>query len=113
MPIIDPPMVMYVDDDPNFRGLVSTMLSEDGFRVTPAESGIKALELLQEVRPDLIVLDIMMPEMTGHQVYVRLQENKEFAGIPIIFLSGTEDEKNKTMALALGAAGYLSKPVQA
>lgn len=104
-------IVLVVDDTPANLQLVSSLLRGQ-YKIKAAKSGAKALEIAAaEPPPNLIILDVMMPEMDGYEVCRRLRDNPSTAAIPVIFLTGSSDESDRDKGLALGAAGYLSKPV--
>jgi type II secretory ATPase GspE/PulE/Tfp pilus assembly ATPase PilB-like protein/DNA-binding response OmpR family regulator len=106
------PLILVVDDNPDQLRLMERFLSSSGFNVIAADSGRKGLDVMSEVKPDLILLDVMMPEMDGYEVCSRLQQNSETAYIPVIFITALGEEQNKTRAFSLGAVDYLVKPVQ-
>ena len=87
-------------------------LSSSGFRVIAADSGLKGLDAIREAKPDLILLDVMMPEMDGYEVCSRLQKNNETAYIPVIFITALGEEQDKARAFSVGAVDYLVKPFQ-
>jgi PAS domain S-box-containing protein len=101
--------IMLVDDN-----MVNLTMGKDilkaSYEVYPLPSGAKLFELLGFVTPDLILLDIEMPEMNGYEVIRRLKSEPRFAGIPVIFLSGRKDEGSELEGLSLGAVDYVSKP---
>jgi len=103
--------VLVVDDTPANIQLVSAILRAH-YRVKAATSGEKALAIASagEV-PDVIVLDVLMPEMDGYEVCRRLRAGTTTAGIPVIFLSASTEEADREQGLALGARGFLAKPV--
>ncbi len=104
------PRVLIVDDAPeNIWPLIRNL--EDAYEVLYATSGEKALGLVfSEERPDLILLDIMMPGMDGYQVLERLRADKASRDIPVIFLTGRKDEADETKGLGMGAWDYITKP---
>lgn len=106
------PLILVVDDNPDQLRLMERLLSSSGFNVIAADSGYKGLDVMSEVKPDLILLDVMMPEMDGYEVCSRLQQNSETAYIPVIFITALGEEQDKTRAFSLGAVDYLVKPVQ-
>ena len=112
MTVTEKPLILVVDDDTDILRLVELQLSKEGYAVVTAESGPAALKAISEVRPALILLDIMMPEMDGYEVCYRLRENEETAYIPVIFVTALGEEQNKARAFSLGAADYLVKPVK-
>lgn len=105
-------VILTVDDDSFSRKLIEQALGGTGYRVVEAGSGLQALEVLREVRPDLILLDIMMPGMDGYELCARLQDNSETADIPVVFLTGLGEKRNRAQGFALGAVEYVTKPVQ-
>ncbi len=105
--------VMVVDDDPDIVGLVKLALKDAGYGVIEAFNGEQALELADREKPDLIILDIMMPEMDGYDVIKNLKKNKKTQNIPVIILSVRRLEEDKAKGLKLGAIKYLTKPFKA
>ena len=101
------PMVMAVDDEPGILRLIKLELSTQGFRVVTAGSGEEALRMAEEHRPDIALLDIVMPEMTGLELMRRLRERSP---LPIILLTAKGSEADKVRGLELGADDYLAKP---
>lgn len=90
----------------------SKVLGGAGYRVVAAGSSLQALEVLREVRPNLILLDIMMPGMDGYELCAKLQDDSATADIPIVFLTALGERRNRAQAFALGAVEYVTKPVQ-
>jgi len=103
--------ILVVDDEPSIRKLLKVALGNRGFQVLEAENGIEALGLVAAEKPDLMVLDVMMPGMTGHQVHDRLRQNADTKDLPILFLSaaGTFEEQHREIA-ADPNSDYLPKP---
>ncbi len=101
------PLVMAVDDEAGILRLIKLELSTQGFRVVTASSGEEALRTAEEQRPDIALLDIVMPEMTGLEVMRRLRERST---IPVILLTAKGSEGDKVRGLELGADDYLAKP---
>jgi two-component system sensor histidine kinase/response regulator len=102
--------LLVVDDQIDNIKIMRAMLGRLGFEILPATTGAEALELLAKRRPDLILLDLMMPDMDGLEVCRRIQENPQWADIPVIFLSSTDDKNVISRALETGGVDYLSKP---
>jgi signal transduction histidine kinase/CheY-like chemotaxis protein/ligand-binding sensor domain-containing protein len=100
--------ILVVDDDPNIRSLLNQELAEAGYRVRLAEDGRKALALIREETPGLVILDVMMPEMNGFDVAAVLKNDPATMEIPIIILSIVED---KERGFRLGVDRYLTKPI--
>ena len=103
-------LILVVDDIADNLKVVGDMLEEQGYGVTFAISGKQALERVKTARPDLILLDLMMPEMDGLQVCQRLKADDKYAEIPIIFLTASHEHQNLLKAFDTGAVDYLTKP---
>jgi DNA-binding response OmpR family regulator len=101
------PHVLVVDDDDAILDLVSMNLISKGYSVKVASNGARALDLLTSETPDLILLDIMMPDLDGLAVCQRV---RDFSNVPIIMLSARGEEETKVRALEIGADDYLAKP---
>jgi two-component system KDP operon response regulator KdpE len=99
--------VLVVDDDQRMRRLLRLNLEKDGYRVVTAEDGPTGLESAELEPPDLILLDVMMPEMDGFTVLQRL---REFSDVPVVLLTAKGEEQDKVRGLDLGADDYLTKP---
>jgi DNA-binding response OmpR family regulator len=99
--------IMVVDDEPRLVTLVEAYLSQEGFRVVSAGDGREALFLARQEKPDLIVLDVMMPEMDGYE-FMRLHRKEQET--PVILLTAKVEEEDKVLGLELGADDYVTKP---
>ena len=104
--------IVIVDDVPDNLRLLVGILKEHGYKVRPAPSGVRALATVQKEPPDLILLDIMMPEMNGYEVCERLKADELTRDIPIIFLSALNEVFDKVKAFKAGGVDYISKPFQ-
>lgn len=102
--------ILAVDDEQSIRKLVSVTLQGRGFDVDTAADGKEALDKIAVSRPDLVILDIMMPKMDGWEVARRLREQEETKAIPIIFLSAAGQFESQMHGLDSGAEDYLTKP---
>lgn len=102
--------VLIADDDPDLRDIIRSILETEGFRVTEAPDGKKVMELVRSTTPDLLVLDNMMPGMTGVDVCRKLKEDVLLAHVPIIMLTGKSETQDKVEGLAAGADDYIVKP---
>jgi len=102
--------VLIVDDETSLRTLVRANLEVDGFEVSEAVDGIQAMEMLKENRPDLILLDIMMPGKDGIEVLEDLAADKELSEIPVILLTAKGEQEDLERGAALGARGHITKP---
>lgn len=103
--------ILLVDDDPNLRDMLRQMLEMGGFAVTEAEDGLDALEKLEEITPDVLVLDVMMPNLDGVSLCKQLRSDAEFMSLPIIMLSGKTQHRAVEEGMAAGANCYLCKPI--
>ena len=103
--------VLIVDDEVSNIDVLAGILSSD-YKVKAAKSGKRALEIVQSKdKPDIILLDIMMPDMDGYQVIQELKANPFTASIPVIFVSAKSEIEDETKGFELGAVDYISKPV--
>ncbi len=102
--------ILIVDDVPDNIRVLSRMLAEEGHQLSAATGGREALELVESCRPDLILLDIMMPEMDGYEVCEVLRANPLLSGIPVIFITALADAEDETRGLSMGAVDYITKP---
>lgn len=107
------PVILVIDDDVTNRKILEKILTKHGFIVLQAGNGADGLNLASAYRPDLIILDISMPEMDGYEVCSRLQESVETSHIPIIFLSALSQLDNIMKGFERGAVDYLTKPYRA
>jgi len=103
--------VLCVDDDEEVLTSVETLLGEAGYEVTLAQSGRRALRIISITRPDLLLLDLAMPEMDAYEVCAKLQQSKDLSYLPVVLLTAAGDPTDKARAMALGAVDYLAKPV--
>lgn len=102
--------ILIVDDDPaNIQVLAACL--KDHYQIRVATSGERCLELVEDEHPDLILLDIEMPGMNGYQTCQQLKANQLAAGIPVIFVTGRENEQDEEKGLQLGAVDYITKPI--
>jgi len=102
--------VLVVDDEPDITALVAYHLAKGGYRVSTAASGRDALRAAREERPDLIVLDLMLPGLSGYDVLAELRRRDETKEIGVIVLTARKDEADRIKGLSLGADDYLPKP---
>jgi len=107
---VSPKTVLVVDDDRPMRALCRASLEEAGFRVLEAAGGEEALESVRDERPDLILLDIMMPGISGWEVTSALLADRSTDQIPIIFISARRELADRVRAFGLGAQDYVTKP---
>src|SRR6185436_13914419 len=106
-----PQRILIVDDNETNRDILEARLTANGYDVLHAEDGENALAVTRQQRPDLILLDIMMPKVDGIEVCRRLKSDPAFAVIPIILVTAKADSKDVVMGLEAGADEYLTKPI--
>ena len=106
------PDILVVDDIPLNLVILSEILKSEGYKVRPVPDGMLALQAAEREKPDLILLDIMMPDMDGYEVCRRLKENQNLRDIPVIFISALNDTNNIVKGLAAGSVDYITKPFQ-
>jgi len=104
--------IMIVDDKPENIDSLKEILGEFGFELQIANNGYQVFELIKQMLPDIILLDVLMPEIDGFEVCRRLKEDKHTRGIPVIFMTSITETVNKVTGLELGAADYITKPFQ-
>jgi len=100
------PVILVVDDNPQMAKLMQDMVQLAGYKTEVAFSGLEGLDKAREGMPDLILVDLMMPEIDGWELYHRL---REFTTIPIIFVTAYDTPQNEAKAIALGAEGFIGK----
>ena len=105
-------IILLVDDQPANLKVLSSFLQFHEFDIRIHESGKHALEMLQHISPDIILLDIMMPEMDGFSTYRKIKADPRIADIPIIFLTALDDAENKLAGFEVGGVDYITKPFQ-
>jgi len=102
--------VLVVEDEPDIRNLIVLHLAREGFRCRTATSGGEALREARAAKPDLVILDLMLPELDGLEVCRRLRSDTATAAMPIIMLTAKADEVDRVVGLELGADDYVVKP---
>jgi signal transduction histidine kinase len=106
------PDILVVDDTPANLQLLGGMLKERGYKVRPAPNGKLALQAAKSAVPDLILLDINMPEIDGYEVCARLKRDERLRGVPVIFISALNETMDKVLAFGVGGVDYITKPFQ-
>ncbi|MFH1621901.1 MAG: response regulator [Candidatus Omnitrophota bacterium] len=102
--------ILIVEDESDLRTLLKRHLEKTGFECTDAEDGFKALERVKQQRPDLIILDLMLPNLSGEQVCKEIKSVKETKDIPIIMLTAKDSDIDRIIGRVVGADVYLTKP---
>jgi putative two-component system response regulator len=106
-----PSTILIVDDEPAFRDYLGTLLRTQGFRVVTGADGIDALDQFAQNQPDLVLLDIEMPQMDGFEVCRRLKQNPEARLTPVVLITGLTASEDRIRGIEVGANDFLSKPV--
>jgi len=110
----DTKTVLVVDDEPDARDFLVTVLQDNGFATTTAQNGTEAVASLEESIPDLVTLDITMPEKSGVSVYRKLREDERFKDVPVVIITGVSDDFKKFISTRRQVPppdGYIAKPV--
>ena len=102
--------ILVVEDSSTIRKVISITLSQKGYEIIEAGDGLEALSRLNESKPDLILLDIILPKMDGYQILSIIRENPEFKYIPVIMLTSKDGIINKVKGKVAGSSAYLTKP---
>src|SRR5678815_3062538 len=102
--------ILVVEDDPNILNLVRLYLEKEGYSVVTAETGLDALSKVQEEHPQLVILDLMLPELDGLELCKRIRANPETSLLPVIMLTAKAEEADMVIGLELGADDYITKP---
>ena len=105
-----PKKILIVDDEPSIIVALQFLMEQNGYETVIAFSGVEAMELIGQHRPDLILLDIMLPVIDGFEVLQRVRENLAWRDIRIVLLTALGNEANIAKGLALGADAYITKP---
>jgi two-component system, OmpR family, alkaline phosphatase synthesis response regulator PhoP len=110
MPSLTPKKILIVEDEPDIAQLVKLYLEKDGFRPTIAKTGVEGLKLVKAERPDMVILDLMLPEMDGLEICKRIRTSLDTALLPIMMLTAKAEESDTIIGLELGADDYVTKP---
>ena len=105
------PTILYVEDNPENRMLVRRILMAEGFKVMEAGSAAQAIEVLQSQSPDLILMDINMPDMDGYTLTSRIKGMPNLSGVPVIALTANVMKGDRERSLRAGCDGYIQKPI--
>ena len=102
--------VLIVDDELSILVPLQFLMEKEGYVAKLAQSGKEALEKISDLRPDLILLDIMLPDLDGYEIYQMIRQRPEWSSIRIIFLTAKNREADMAKGLAMGADAYITKP---
>ena len=111
--------IMVIDDEPDIITYLTTLLEENGYETDSAKDGIEGLEKIKEFKPDLVCLDILMPEKSGIGLYRELRKDDELKGIPVVIVTGFKGDDNPLLTFkeflykrsVPGPEGYIEKPI--
>jgi DNA-binding response OmpR family regulator len=104
------PLILLADDSVTIRSMVASRLERSGYDVAQASDGEEALELALRLSPDLAILDVEMPKLTGYELTRRLRATEETAALPIVLLTAKDNEADVAEGFAAGASEYVKKP---
>jgi two-component system phosphate regulon response regulator PhoB len=107
---ISPARILVVEDERDIAALISYHLTKEGYRVRTAEGGNEALEAVTSERPDIVLLDLMLPGFSGYEVLVEMRRKPQLSEVPIIVLTARREEADRIKGFELGADDYLTKP---
>jgi len=103
--------ILYIEDSPSNRLLVSRILSVEGCEVLEAEDGVRGLELAAEEHPDLILMDMNLPDVDGYELTRRVRANPDLADIPVVAMTANVMHGDREKTLEAGCVGYIPKPI--
>ena len=106
-----PKKILIVDDTPDIVQFLVVRLRSEGFDTLTAYNGFDALEVTRKEKPDLIILDVMMPQLNGFQVCRKIKQDPDLVHIPVIFLTAKDQPSDKFWGEEVGSSAYLTKPV--
>lgn len=102
--------VLLVEDEPNILEVLRFLMVREGWHVTAISSGVEAAQIAQDTLPDLVILDLMLPDKSGFDVLLDLRAIEQFAQTPILILTARGQAKDKDLAISSGATEYMTKP---
>jgi two-component system, cell cycle response regulator DivK len=108
---LEMPIVLYIEDDQANRTLVRRVLEAEGYVVLEAANGLQGLDMVNAERPDLVLVDISMPDMDGYEVTARLRSMDDVGQVPIVALTANVMRGDRERALEAGCSGYIQKPL--
>ena len=112
LPIVHRPLALVVDDSITVRRVMERFLERNGLQVVTAKDGIDAIKIMADAKPDIILLDVEMPNMNGYEFATHVRHNKEFSDVPIIMITSLVGDKHRARAIELGIDDYIGKPYQ-
>lgn len=103
--------ILYIEDSPSNRLLVKRVLVVEGYEVLEAEDGIQGIELARHERPDLILMDMNLPDVDGYEMTRRIRDSADLAGIPVVAVTANVMHGDREKTLEAGCVGYIPKPI--
>jgi CheY-like chemotaxis protein len=103
--------ILIADDEQDFLSLIKIRLEAAGYEVTTASDGIEALKQVEKIRPDMVILDILMPKLDGYEVCRLLKFDERYKSLPVVILSARAQDIDKEMGRLVRADAYISKPI--
>ena len=108
---MDPKIILYIEDNPENRMLVRRVLEVEGYQVIEADSGNTGLQKAETMAPDLVLMDINLPEIDGYELTHRLRQMPRLAGVPVVAMTANVMKGDREKTLAAGCDGYIQKPI--
>jgi two-component system cell cycle response regulator DivK len=103
--------ILYIEDNPENRLLVKRVLEAEGYKIIEAETGMGGLTKAEKIKPDLILMDINLPELDGYELTRRLKQMKHLIGVPVVAMTANVMKGDREKTLAAGCDGYIQKPI--
>jgi two-component system cell cycle response regulator DivK len=108
---MDEKVILYIEDNPENRLLVKRVLEVEGYHVIEADSGSTGMQKAETLRPDLVLMDINLPEIDGYELTHRLKQMPHLAGVPVVAMTANVMKGDREKTLAAGCDGYIQKPI--
>ena len=108
---MDPKIILCIEDNPENRLLVRRVLEAEGYQVIEADNGVTGLQKAKTIAPDLVLMDINLPEIDGYELTHRLKQMPDLAGVPIVAMTANVMKGDREKTLAAGCDGYIQKPI--
>lgn len=109
--MMDAQRILLVEDEPDIQKVAKLSLTlVGGYEVAVVDNGIEAIRLAEQIKPDVILLDVMLPDMDGYETLTRIKQHDHLKDIPVLFISAKAQQSEVSYGLSLGAIGYITKP---
>jgi two-component system alkaline phosphatase synthesis response regulator PhoP len=102
--------IMVIDDEPYIARVIKFKLEQEGYTVYSANDGVSGLEKIKQEKPDLVLLDVMMPGLSGYEVCQKIKSDNSLAQTPVVILTAKGQERDREQGLSVGASDYITKP---